>query len=499
MKRYIKLILSALSIWAFNACTYDYEMPDYSDAVGAIYSVGKVSSEMQQALIKDVKDYDLDLIFQSGTEQWRTVVREKDKNGVILYEGEPRGKADKNATTLEVSYVYSCMFKIADWGCYDICHYDFQKKFKLEISPFAHDAKLSLGDSYIAKEAPNCLSIYTVEHTLSAIAAAKADSLGYKFTDVNMYITEKIEERNILRSLDYRNNRKTEDILTIGKYIDVEVKVNGSYNAINVPLGAFHFENVPIGNKTAIKLTENMDHEFMVSEFITNHHIYNVDRSDLTQMLIQKCESLGYSIADAKMYITEKDSDGNALRTFQHEAIDGDEISQEGAAEIDVKIDVYGFVNMNKTLLGTYYFKNIPLDHPATIKLTEDMEHEFVVSDFIASHYIYNVDRSDLTQMLIQKCESLGYSIADAKMYITEKDKDGNVLRTFQHEAINGEVTSAKDAVTIDVEVEVYAFISAYQKKKIGSYVFKSIKLEDIQHSTLKLSADMEHEFVSES
>ena len=382
MKRYIKLILSALCILTFNACTYDYEMPDYSNAA-PLYSIEGFSNELRQALIKDAEKYGL--TFHYAAERWRTIVREKDDKDSILYEGVARGKADKNATNLEVSYICSCMLQAANWNYYDICQFDFQKKFHLEISPFVCEVRMVLGDTYLTKEAPN------------------------------------------------------------------------------------------------------------------HPTIYNVDRGGLTQMLIQKCESLGYSIADAKMYITEKDKDGNALRAFQHEAIDGDEISQEGAVEIDVKIEVYGFVNMNKTLLGTYYFKNMPLEHLITIKLTEDMEHEFVASDFIASHYIYNVDRSGLTQMLIQKCESLGYSIADAKMYITEKDKDGNALRTFQHEAINGEVTSAKDAVTIDVEVEVYAFISTYQKKKIGSYVFKSIKLEDIQHSTLKLSADIEHEFVTES
>lgn len=257
ISKYIALVLSAMAI---HSCSYDYEMPDLSNAAPT-YSVSGVSEELRQVLIEDAKEYGL--TFEYAAEHWRTIVREKDEHGNILYEGEPRGKADKNATMLQVSYICSCMLQTANWNYYDICQFDFQKDFMLEISPYTCEVRLTSGDAYTKKP---------------------ADSRPYT---------------------------------------------------------------------------------------------YNVDRSNLP--VIGKAESLGYNIADVKMYITEKDTNGNQIRRFQHEAIDGNIIAV-GAEYIDVEVEILGFQNYNKVVIGTYYFKNISLTgiNGTMLYLTTDMEHEFV-------------------------------------------------------------------------------------------------------------------------
>ena len=100
MNKILKYIIFVLSAMSIHACSYDYEMPDLSNAAPT-YSVGGVSEELRQVLIEDAKEYGL--TFEYSAEHWRTIVKEKDEKGNILYEGEPRGIADKNANTLQVS------------------------------------------------------------------------------------------------------------------------------------------------------------------------------------------------------------------------------------------------------------------------------------------------------------------------------------------------------------------------------------------------------------
>ena len=121
--KYIIFVLSAMSI---HSCSYDYEMPDLSNAAPT-YSVGGVSEELRQVLIEDAKEYGL--TFEYSAEHWRTIVKEKDEKGNILYEGEPRGIADKNANTLQVSYVCSCR-RIRGQVLILVCLVNFQSSGK---------------------------------------------------------------------------------------------------------------------------------------------------------------------------------------------------------------------------------------------------------------------------------------------------------------------------------------------------------------------------------
>lgn len=365
--KYITLVLSAMTI---HSCSYDYEMPDLSNAAPT-YSVSGVSEDLRQVLIEDAKEYGL--TFKYAAEQWRTIVREKDEHGNILYEGGPRGKADKNATILQVSYICSCMLQTANWNYYDICQFDFQKDFKLEISPYACEASLTSRDTY----------------------------------------TKKVADKH--------------------------------------------------------------------------PYIYNVDRSNLP--VIAKAESLGYKIADVEMYITEKDDAGNQIRRFQHSTIDGNIITV-GAKNIDVEVIIYGFQNYyDKVVVGTYYFTNISLAEidGTTLILTTDMEHEFYLP---SDGYTYNIGRSYFTPVLEAKVEELGLHIGDTKMYITEKDIHKNVLKTFPHEWLDGNIFTS-NAEYIDVTIRLYK-----DEEVKATFVFRDIKLADINNSTLELTTDMVYEYV---
>lgn len=258
ISKYIALVLSAMAI---HSCSYDYEMPDLTNAAPT-YSVRDLSEELRQVLIEDAKEYGL--TFEYGTEHWRTIVRERDEHGNILYEGEPRGIADKNATILQVSYICSCMLETANWNYYDICQFDFEKDFKLEISPYTCEARLTSRDTYTKKAADARPYTYNVDRSNLPVID-KAESLGCSIADVTMYITEKDDAGNQIK----RFQHKTIDgsIITVGaKYIDVEVKIYGFQNYYNkVVIGTYYFTNISLAkiNGTTLYLSTEMEHEYV--------------------------------------------------------------------------------------------------------------------------------------------------------------------------------------------------------------------------------------------
>ncbi len=224
-------------------------------------------------------------------------------------------------------------------------------------------------------------------------------------------------------------------------------------------------------------------------------YVYNIDRGGLN--VIEKIHSLGYTLLDVKTIITEKDENGDTIRSFEHRMVDGMIITTV-AKTIDVEIPLYGQPqnSAEKVYVGSYFFRNIKIKeiNGTTLTLTEDMEHEFVGNENMT--YFYNIDRNNLSVMVIEKINSYGYSVADVNMIITEKDGNGRAIRTFGHRVIDGMIYSAAGAKTIDVEITLYGFNENNDKIYVGSYIFKDIKLEDINGTTLTLTEDMEHEFV---
>ena len=58
----------------------------------------------------------------------------------------------------------------------------------------------------------------------------------------------------------------------------------------------------------------------------------------------------------------------------------------------------------------------------------------------------YNVKNS---LPMVNKANELGFEFSSWKMYITEKDSDGNVLTRFEHESKDGKIEAQEDAKTL--------------------------------------------------
>ena len=482
MKKILELIFAICAMMAISSCTYDYHFPDYTGARSK-YTVTDLSSEVRQQLLPIAMESGVTL--QYSSEKWRTLVTEKDAAGNILYQGEPRDRTDSKTKVLMVSYICSCRLQSFDWKYYDICRFDFEKQYPIEITPIPISVAISPSDKYTVTKYP--VYIYNIDRNLPVIE--KVNSYGYTFADAIMTITEKDENGDVIQSFEHRTI-DGEIVTDTAKTIDVEIALYGytpDYEKVYV--GSYIFKEITLVDidDTTLTLTEDMKHEFV--ENSNRPYSYNIDEN----LAIKKVNSYGYTFADAIMTITEKDENGNVIRSFEHRTIDG--MIYTTAKTIDVEIALYGMTHdYYRVYVGSYFFKDINLENinNTTLILTEDMEHEFVGNVDIT--YSYNIDRSLLPT--IEKIYSYGYTVADVNMAITEKDENGNVIRSFEHRTIDGMIyTTAK---TIDVEIALYGYTPDYEKVYVGSYIFRNISLEEINGTTLTLTEGMEHEFAKD-
>lgn len=490
-----KLLELAISIWVMMtilSCTYDYQFPDYTaldnTEVKYRYTVADISSEVKQQLLPIAMECGVTL--QYASEQWRIVVTEKDAAGNILYQGEPRDRTDNNTKFLEISYICSCRLQDADWTYYDICRFDFEKKYSIGDTPLPIFLSVSPGDKYTVTKYP--IYVYNIDRGgLNVIE--KIHSLGYTLLDVKTIITEKDENGDTIRSFEHRMVDGM-IITTVAKTIDVEIPLYGQpqNSAEKVYVGSYFFRGISLEeiNGTTLTLTEDMEYEFVENGNDGMAYSYNINEHSIPFNKI--ANSYGYEISAINTIITEKDNNGNIIRSFEH-GVNTIYASKE-VETIDIEIKVYGSYSINYEwgYIGSYFFRNIKIKeiNGTTLTLTEDMEHEFVENEKMP--YSYNINRDDLP--VVEKINSYGYSVADVNMIITEKDGNGNDIRVFEHRTIDGMIST--EAKTIDVEIALYGYTSNYDKVYVGSYIFKDINLAKINGTTLTLTEDMEHEFV---
>lgn len=372
----LTIIIAALLCLSLTACTsYEYDMPDTSNAYPT-YSVKELPDDLENELSKIASTYGLTLHYANV--KWRTIVHEKDASGNKLYEGEPRKKASKNATTLSVSYIATCMISNSS-RYYDICQFDFEKEFPLAIAPHSTAVKVAKGDKYTARRPDNYPITFKIDRSDLPVSS-KCNELGYNsIADVDVYYAIKDAQGDTTSRAEYDSDR---GIITTAnnKYADIEVRIIGFDNRyMKSDVGAFFFRDIPLEdiNNSTIHLTTDMDYEFVIYNKLYN---YNVDRSSLP--VIDKCEELGYSIADVTMHVTEYDENGKQLRTVQHRTIDGKLQTKDGRT-IDVEVKLYGLDSRyNKIHIGSWWFRgiSIPDIDGTTYQLTTENATEFVTA-----------------------------------------------------------------------------------------------------------------------
>lgn len=377
MKKYSHIIILALSL-VFCSCSYEYEMPDYSNAV-TFYGKTEMEKGIENKIREEFSKYGINAIKIDIQEEHAI---EKEANGNILYDGDARGRVNIRSKTLDLSYAVNHEVKCGGGKYQPVIAY-YQRAFKIEVSPFDVMASVS----------------------------------------------------NEMFQIPYR--------------------------------------------------------------------VYMVTRQQsFNKMIIDKAQELSYEFADVITYVSERDNERTDLLRYKYDSSDGMIATQIGAESIVVDIEIYGWPKDEyrvyydkKQKIGTYIYK-FTLDEISNIfDITAETQYDFIEEQ----RTFYNVKNS---LPMVSKANELGFEFSSWKLFVIEKDSDGNVLTRFEHESKDGKIEAQEDAKSIDVEVEIFGWpkedgrVNYNKKQKIGTFVIKDIMLSEIKNSTLELTDEMQYEFV---
>lgn len=267
MKNITIIILFLLSL---SSCSYDYEMPNYSNAT-PLYSIKELPAGIQKEWRRIAISHGLDL--NISQEKWETVVTEKNAKGDILYKGSPRIQADNTACSLEVAFRCLGRFKKTDWEYYEICTFKLSTAYDLAISPISCIVEISKDNTYTVEPPPASEQVYRYNITygsdVTMLIINTTESLGYDVSGAEMIITEKNKDGRVL----FRGYRQNVNEMSVSKKgaQTVEVAIEsygwpkGNHNQ-RVKVGTLQFDEPielkTISNKT-MKLTTNMPSTFV--------------------------------------------------------------------------------------------------------------------------------------------------------------------------------------------------------------------------------------------
>lgn len=283
MKRLNFILYILCDIAFFVACTYDYNMPDMSNATPHGPSASEPSYYYGVTYGSDVTSLIMEEIKQLGYEiaTIKKIAIEKDRNGNILVEKQmPNGsdciESKQGASTVEV------VIKCEGWpkGSYDnrtvVC--------TLSFTPF--DLKENDGKSitltadlpYTLELLPDSERIYNYKVTygygITSLMIKTVESLGYEIAGNKILMTEKDENGNIINQ-KYKPNGdeliySSKGAVTVEFAIEIEGWPKGSYDNKSIVCSLIFeetFDLKAINNQT-LTLTTNMPYSISTEKDI---------------------------------------------------------------------------------------------------------------------------------------------------------------------------------------------------------------------------------------
>ena len=186
--------------------------------------------------------------------------------------------------------------------------------------------------------------------------------------------------------------------------------------------------------------------------------------SDITSLIMEEAERLGYEVAAIKKIGIEKDRNGNIL--VERQMPNGSDCikSMQGTNAIEFVLKCEGWPKGsydNRVLVCTLSFEpfNLKDNNNKTITLTTDMPYTLELLPDSERIYNYSVTYgSDMSSLISNTLETIGYEIADTKILITERDKDGNIISERYKPNGDNLLYSTKGAITVRFAVEIYGW-----------------------------------------
>ena len=308
--KYILYIYAMLVFLAVAGCSNDYIYPDISNKHHG-YTL-KLQKDLEDEWIKIAEEKGLDTRYE-----WRIELRELDKDGKVIYRGESRTSSSGNLSAVD-SIVYKCYTNPKyneTTPSHLVCKFKINKSFTInKYYPGANQIILSPGVDYsvIDPELGEMIYYYgfDISHELGAILDKRVYELGYSSSKVELSVTEKDIDGNVLSQ---RNDFKVRVSAEGAYYADVTITVG--QDVLRLSVNNIKIPDIPKGTKYILSTSDN----YVIEELAPQLYYYGIRWDGRILGVIDEIgESMGgYWISSSiECLITEKDSEGNVLKTF---------------------------------------------------------------------------------------------------------------------------------------------------------------------------------------
>lgn len=359
---------------AMAGCSNDYIYPDTSNMPHG-YSL-ELQKDLEDEWIKIAEEKGLDTRYE-----WRIELRELDKEGKVIYRGEPRTSSSDNLFAVD-SIVYKC------YAGHVVCKFKINKSFTInKYYPGSDQIILSSGDNYsvIDPELGEMIYYYgfDISDELGAILDERVNALGYSSSKVELSVTEKDIDGNVLSQ---RNDFNVHQSAVGAYYADVTITVG--QDVLRLSVNNIKIPDIPKGTKYILSTSDN----YVIEELAPQLYYYGIRWDGRILGVIDEIgESMGgYWISSSiECFITEKDSEGNALKTFSWSG-KGITTTDNRTIFIDVTLRAKGSKQKygHATDLFNLHFKNLKLvdimssdrKTPYTLTSNDQYEIEYLIN-----------------------------------------------------------------------------------------------------------------------
>lgn len=365
----------------FSSCSYDYDMPDMSNAKASVSCsvTDDLTEKLKSEALETVKNEYGYNPYEYSQERWEESYTFKDASGNILSEGQ-----EAKAKTLSLDYTFTGRISDTNWTYYKLCSFHFEKAVNVVIKPATNEFTFDVGDQYtLSLGELEGLSYYTlsVSDFYLNVLLDDIENMGYTSGQIKYYynVTEKDANGNVMSEITRDNSGP---FLTTAKTIEItlEITKNGAVGSKGETLITYKFEKpFTLDGKlktTAIALSASDEYTKTYSTSVASTSRYTISQNGfLINVVYPNIKELGYTSGQIDDYykITEKDSEGNVLKTFtSNKSSDYIYVSEENAKTIEVSLEITkrGAVGSKGETLITYNIET-PFELKGNYSLTD--------------------------------------------------------------------------------------------------------------------------------
>lgn len=495
------------------SCEYEYDMPDMS-GVKYHYSVDSLPQELEEELIRKTEETGRPM--ETFGARMAPVVREKDAQGNVLYEGPARGTVDDRAQSVQLGYRCEAHLPenliIADRlsnTYYGMSYFWFDRSYPVEISPSGMRLRVKSTDTYTADLAAGS-AVYSVSNQFGQVIFADVEAAGYEYSNIAYTFEERDAQGNVVNTIEPSS---------IGHYhfvSEAEAKsVTVSLTVMAQPPHDYHSEEL---------FTYTFTKPFSLNVFKVNSFVLSADlaytrssegalyavTNSMKSKIADDIEAAGYDwmgIDYADIFVTERDDAGNAVNTFLLEdnyTSEDTRMAAKGATSVEVTVQAYGRASgeSGRTLLFEYRFSPVKLDMQRTtvIDLAEDGNYTRTMPDAakLPSVYTFANGMKDVVQSDLEREGYEWYGIEYVDYTITEKNASGRAVRRY--DLADGVrlpdelITSAKGATSVEVEMHTYGKdAETGSRTHVYTYTFDPVAVSPEAVTNIVLSTNLNY------